>query len=107
MEGIPNNRESFENFKSAVYEIYKIDGWSDKLDSLIGVWQNKRQQETDLQGGTIEERVVFQIELAELYIITEQDDRAWNVLDDAWTEATQEGLTGLVEKIRGLMNSTP
>jgi len=31
MEGIPNKPESFENFKSAICEIYKINGWSEKL----------------------------------------------------------------------------
>jgi len=105
MEGIPNKPESFENFKSAIYEIYKIDGWSEKLNSLIGVWHTKRQQETDIPGVTIEERVVFQIELAQIYIVAERYDSAHTTLNDAWTEAEQEGLTGLVQKIKDLMNS--
>ena len=104
MEGIPHKPESFKNFKSSVWEIYKIDGWSENLNSLIGVWHNERQQETDLPGGTIEERVVFQMELAEIYMVTERYDRAFDTLEDAWVEANQEGLVGLVQKITDLMN---
>ncbi len=105
MEGL-NKPESFENFKNAIYEIYKMDGWSENLNQLIGVWHNKRHEETDALGGTIEERVVFQIQLAEIYIVTERYDSAYTTLNDAWTEAEQASLTDLVQKIKGLMGST-
>ena len=100
-----NNSESFESFKNRIIEIRNNEGLSENLLSEIDRWHKSKQQETDMPGGTIEQRVVFQIELAELYIATRRLNLAYDTLSDAWTEADQEGLTDLVKKIADLMNS--
>jgi hypothetical protein len=101
MEG-PNRQESFEDFKNNISEIYKIAGWSESLNSIIASWHRKRQEETDIS--TIEKRIVFQMELAQIYVAVEKYDSAFDTLEDAWTEADQEGLAGLVKRITDLMN---
>ena len=106
MEGL-NNPESFEDFKNRIADIFKNEGISENLNSEIEKWHSRRQQETDMPGGTIEQRTVFQIELAQIYIAIGKNDSAFDTLDDAWTEADQEGLTDLVKKIEDLMKSIP
>jgi hypothetical protein len=57
-----------------------------------------------MPGGTIEQRVVFQVELAQIYIAVGKNDSAFDTLEDAWTLANQKGLTDLVNEITDLMN---
>ena len=104
MEGI-NTSESFENVKNRITEIFNGEGLSENLNSEIERWHNRRQQETDRPGGTIEQRVVFQMELAQIYIAVGKNDSAFDTLEDVWDEANQEGLVDLVEEITNLMNS--
>ena len=104
MEGI-NTSESFEDVKNRIKEIFNGEGLSENLNSEIERWHNRRQQETDRPGGTIEQRVVFQMELAQIYIAVGKNDSAFDTLEDVWDEANQEGLVDLVEEITNLMNS--
>lgn len=104
MEGI-NKPESFEDVKNRITEIFNREGLSESLNSEIERWHSRRQQETDLPGGTIEQRVVFQVELAQIYIAVGKNDSAFDTLEDAWDEANQEGLTDLVKEITDLMNN--
>jgi hypothetical protein len=104
MEG-PNRLESFEDVKNKIKEIFDREGLSESLNLEVEKWHSRRQQETDLPGGTIEQRVVFQIELAQIYIAIGKNDLAFDTLNDAWTEAEQEGLSDLVKEIANLMNS--
>lgn len=104
MEGL-NNQKSFEYFKNRVKEIFEREGISENLNSEIEKWHSRRQQETDMPGGTIEQRVVFQIELAQIYIAVGKNDSAFDTLEDVWTEADQKGLTDLVKEIENLMRS--
>jgi len=106
MEGL-NNPESFEDFKNRVAEIFKSEGFSENLNSEIEKWHSRRQRETDMPGGTIEQRVIFQMELAQVYIKIGKNDSAFDTLSDAWTEADQGGLADLVKEITDLMNSMP
>lgn len=105
MEGL-NNIENFESFKNRIADIFKTEGVSENLNLEIERWHARRQQETDLPGGTIEQRVIFQIELAQIYVVIEKNDSAFDTLNDAWTEADQDGLTDLVQKIETIMRST-
>lgn len=104
MEGL-NESESFEDVKNRITEIFNKEGLSESLNSEIEKWHSKRQQETDLPGGTIEQRVVFQIELAQIYIAIGKNDSAFDTLEDAWDEANQEGLNDLMKEITDLMNN--
>ncbi|MFA6270182.1 MAG: hypothetical protein WC657_03160 [Candidatus Paceibacterota bacterium] len=103
MEGL-NKSESFEDVKNRITEIFNREGLSESLNLEIERWHSKRQQETDMPGGTIEQRVVFQIELAQIYIAVGKTDSAFDTLEDVWDEANQEGLTDLVREITDLMN---
>ena len=60
-----------------------------------------------MPGGTIEQRVLFQMELAQIYLATERNDMAFETLGDAWTEANQEDLSDLVAEITNVMRSIP
>lgn len=104
MEGL-NIIESFESFKKRVAEIFKNEGLSESLNLEIEKWHSRRQQETDVAGGTIEQRVVFQVELAQIYMAVGKNDSAFDTLSDVWTEADQGGLMDLVKEIADLMNS--
>lgn len=103
MEGI-NKPESFEGVKNRITDIFNREGLSESLNSDIEKWHSRRQQETDMPSGTIEQRVVFQVELARIYIAVGKNDSASDTLSDAWDEANQEGLTDLVREITELMN---
>ncbi len=94
-----NNQERFGDFKNRISEIFKTEGLSENLLAEVEKWHNRRYEETDRQGGTIEQRITFQMELAEIYLITERVDLALEILDDAWTQADQEGLQDLAAKI--------
>jgi hypothetical protein len=106
MEGLNNieNKESFEDIKNRIVEIFNREGLSENLNSEIEKWYSRRQQETDMPGGSIEQRVVFQMKLAQIYIAVGKNDSAFDTLEDAWDEANQEGLTDLVKEITDLMN---
>jgi len=103
----PTNPENFEDFKNRVAETFKKEGFSQALSEEIERWYIKRYVETGQSGGSIEQRVLFQIELSQIYIVTERDGKAFETLGDAWDEANNAGLTELVEKITELMNSIP
>lgn len=103
MEGL-NKPESFEDVKNRITEIFNREGLSENLNLEIERWHSRRQQETDMPGGTIEQRVVFQVELARIYIAVGKTDSAFDTLEDAWGEASQEDLTDLVREITDLMN---
>ena len=103
MEGL-NKPENFEDVKNIISEIFKNEGISENLNSEIEKWHSRRQQETDIPGGTIQQRIVFQVELAQIYIAVGKNDSAFDTLGDAWDEANQEGLTDLVKEITDLMN---
>jgi hypothetical protein len=94
-----NNQESFGDFKNRISEIFKTEGLSENLSAEVEKWHSRRYEETDRYGGTIEQRIIFQMELAEIYLITERVDLALETLDDAWTQADQEGLQDLAAKI--------
>lgn len=98
MEGL-NNQKSFEDFKSRITEIFKAEGYSENLKSEIDRWHARNQEETDRPGDTIDKRIVFQIELAEIYIAIERNDLAKETLDDAWVQAKQAGLSDLIRRI--------
>jgi hypothetical protein len=100
-----NHIESFESFGNRIADIFKSEGLSASLLSEIDRWHDRRYRETDEVGGTIRGRVMFQIELARLYIITERNNLALDTLNDAWTEADQEGLIDLTEEIAVLIDS--
>jgi hypothetical protein len=104
MEGI-KDAESFESFKKRITEIFGKEGLSENLILEINIWHDKRHKETDGMGGSIEERVVFQMELAEIYIATDQQELAFDTLSDAGIQADQEGLNDLSAEIDELMNS--
>jgi hypothetical protein len=87
--------------------MFKSEGLSENLNAEIEKWHERRQQETDMPGGTIEQRVVFQIELAQIYITIGKNDSAFDTLSDAWVEADQEGLTDLVQQIEDIIRSIP
>ena len=99
--------ESFDSFKNRIAGIFKNEGPSENLEKEIDVWHKRRQEETDMPGGTIQQRVIFQMELAQIYIVTEKNDFAFDTLSDAWDEANNTGLTDLVKEITDLMNSRP
>ena len=99
--------KNFESFKNRVKEVFDREWLSESLTAEIERWHGRKYQETDLPGGSIEQRVTFQIELAQIYIATDRNDLAFDTLEDAWDQATDSGLTDLVEKITDLMNSIP
>lgn len=82
MEGI-NNQESFESFKNIIAETFKTEGLSEGLKSEIERWYEKRFKETDDPNVdvTAVQKASFQLELAQIYIVTYQDDLANEVLD--------------------------
>ena len=100
-----NNTESFESFRSRITEIFKREGLSENLEREIDIWHKRKQEETDRPGGTIEQRVVFQMELAQIYLVMERNDFAFDTLSDAWDQANNKGLSNLVKEITDLMNS--
>jgi hypothetical protein len=94
-----NNIESFEDFKNRISEVFKKEGLSAALSLEIYNWHDRRQKETDGHGGTIKGRVIFQMELAEIYIAIERSDLASETLNDAWYQANQTGLNDLSTEI--------
>lgn len=84
MEGI-NNQESFESFKNRIAETFKSEGLSEGLKADIKRWCDRKQEENDRPDTdvTATQKATFQVELAQIYIVTEQDDLAYGVLDDA------------------------
>ena len=91
--------------KNRITEIFNREGLSESLNYEIKKWHSRRQQETDMPGGTIEQRVVFQVELAQIYIAVGKNDSAFDTLANAWIEANQEDLTDLVKEITDLMKA--
>lgn len=102
MEGI-NNRENFESFKNRIAETFQKEGLSENLKSEIEIWKKRKYEETDTPSGTIEQRVNFQIEHADLLIATEQYDWAWEILDEAAWLAHNAGLDKLNQEIKNFM----
>lgn len=99
--------ESFIDFDSLlkrVEERYKSEGFSDRVKNEIGSWADRSQFSTDGMGGTLESRIKFQYELAQLYVATGQIESAKQTLDDALTEAEQSG-SPLETDIASLLNS--
>jgi hypothetical protein len=92
-------------FKNRIAEIFKTEGLSENLLSEIDAWHDRRYEETDKPGGTIQERVVFQMELAQLFIVTERNSLSLDTLNDALDQARQEGLDDLAQEIQDLIDS--
>ncbi len=97
-----NDIENFESFRNRISELFKNEGLSAELLAQIDDWHNQRFEENDKPGGTIEDRVKFQIELAKIYIITDRSNLADETLRDALCQANQKGLEALSEEIRNL-----
>lgn len=100
MEEPMGNIESFENFKVRLIEIFEREGLSENLLSEIDRWHERKQKETDLPGGTIEQRVLFQVELAQIYFGTGRIDQAFVCLGDAYDQALDAGLGEFVTLIK-------
>ena len=107
-------KETAEQFKNRI-DGYFIEFGLD-LSSIPEVstpekfyeWKNQRYEETDKEGVTLEEKVIFRIELAYAYILSKDDnyaELAWEELDDAQTMAEGGNLEELAEKIDTLMGS--
>lgn len=105
MEEFNNAPESFENFKNRISEMYRNEGLSENLLGEIDKWHDRKYEETDRRGGAIEDRVVFQMELAQLYIATDRNNLALDTLEDVLVEADQAGLSDLAEEINNLISS--
>ena len=82
MEGPTKGVEDFGDFKNRIAETFKTEGLSDSLKEEIKRWCEKRYQETDVRGVTVTQKAIFQVELAKVYIVTYQDDLAYETLDD-------------------------
>lgn len=84
MEGL-NKSESFESFKNRIVETFKREGLSEGLKADIKIWCDKKQEENDRPDTdvTATQKATFQVELAQIYIVTEQDYLAYAILDDA------------------------
>jgi len=104
MEGLIDG-ESFENFRNRLAENFKRESLSENVLEEIDKWHDRKHEETNKPGVTIEQRVIFQTELAEIYIATERPNLALDTLRDALDEAVQAGLIYLADKITDLINS--
>ena len=91
-----NILESFEDFRNRIAETFKMDGLSENLKSEIDRWSERRQQKTEVPGVTLEQKIDFQIELADICDVIGNHDRAWEILGDAW-EVTDGQLNKRVE----------
>lgn len=100
------NQESFESFKTRLRALFDAEGLSDSLKAEIERWHTRKQEETDRPGGTIRDRVIFQMELAKVYIVTDRFDFALETLEDARTEAFQGQEYDLEEEIDTLIYET-
>jgi len=103
----PSSIENFEDFKNKIAKIFRSEGFSEYLNSEIEKWHGRRQQKTDMLGGTIEQRVNFQIELALIYTVIGKNDLAVDTLNDALCQASQEGLVEDMQVIGHLIDMIP
>jgi hypothetical protein len=85
--------------------MYRTEGLSENLLGEIDKWHDRKYEETDRRGGAIKDRVVFQMELAQLYIATDRNNLALDTLEDVLVEADQAGLSDLAEEINNLISS--
>ncbi len=105
MENIRSTGESFESLKSRVADIFAAEGLSENLKNIIQKWHDEQYEKTDKRGGAIEDRVIFQMRYAELYIITKRYEFAFDILDSALDQAKQERLDELVHQIGPMIDS--
>lgn len=105
MEGAPENKESFESFKSRIEEIYKAEGISDNLNSIIKEWEDKGYEFTDRYGSTLEERISFKMELGQVYAVIGKYDNVYDILIGAWDMLDGMGLVQERQKVEDLMNT--
>ena len=104
MEAI-NNPESFEIFKSRVAEIFKNEGLSEGLKSEIEDWIKLAYERHHKYGSSAEERILIQLQMAQIYGSTEQYDSSWKLLSEAWDYADGMKNTELVKEVEDLIDS--
>lgn len=107
--------ESFENLKRRIDIFFTEFGLDlskipdDFSPEKLFKWKNERYEETDRPGTTLEEKVIFRVELAYTYMLRSGDDNyarlVWEELDDAQTMAEGGNLKELLLKIQDLSNS--
>lgn len=104
MEDFSPNTESFDSLKNRIATLFESEGLSENVLSEINRWHDIQYQETNKKEDNIEKRVKFQMQLAELEIVTKQLDLAFNTLSDVWDQAAYSGLETLVREISDLMD---
>lgn len=104
MEGL-NSPESFESFKNRVAEVFKSERLSESLKSEIENWIKLAYERYHKYGSSAEERILIQLQMAQIYGITEQYDNSWDTLSDAWVYADGVKNTELVKKVEDLRDS--
>ncbi|OHB15244.1 MAG: hypothetical protein A2431_01800 [Candidatus Zambryskibacteria bacterium RIFOXYC1_FULL_39_10] len=104
MEGL-NNVESFESFKNKIAEIFKREGLSENLKSEIERWIDSVYERYHKYGSSAEERISIQLQIAQIYGVTEQYDNSWDILSDVWVYADGIKNAKLVKEVDDLMDS--
>ena len=102
MEGKPNLERKIE--KSTVIELLRKRGIDDgEAKKLFMSWTLQREQETDKS--TSRDRIIFNMERAEMYLAIGNNEDALDALDDARRQALQHNETDLYNKIMEMMRS--
>ncbi len=102
MEDI-KTKENFVSFLNRISAVYNENGLTPELESEINLWHDRMYESTSMPGGAIEERVVFQIQLARIYIKIGKINSAQETLSDVWTQANQDRLTECLKEIDELL----
>jgi len=103
MEGI-NNQESFESFKNRIAETFKTEGLSEGLRAEIGRWIDS-VYERNHKYSSSEERISIQLQIAQIYGVTEQYDNSWDFLLEASDYADGIKNAELIKEVDDLMDS--
>lgn len=104
MEGL-NNQESFESFKNRIAETFKSEGLSKGLKSEIGNWIDSAYERYHKYGSSAEERISIQLQIAQIYGVTEQHDNSWDILSEASDYADGVKNAELIKEVDDLMDS--
>jgi hypothetical protein len=96
--------ENFDSFKDRIEKSFKEEGLSERLKLEIEERNKKRYFETSINGASVEQRISYQIELAQIYGITEQYDQSWDVLSDVWTFADNSNDEKLKKEVENWMD---
>lgn len=108
MEGpksMDGNSMRFEEFKNNIAATFEREGLSENLRSMIEDWiKFGYAGRIGAWGSSGEQRVGFQMELAQIFGATEQYDDSWETLSKAWDYAHEMYNDELVQEIENLMD---